>query len=310
MALLFMSSFDRVEEWRPAMKAAMPELDFRIWPDETGDPAEIDYVLVWRPRPGALMNFPNLKTIFSLGAGVDHLVLSGGPLPQVPIVKLVDPALTRDMVQYVVHWVLHFHRDMHLYRESQLEGRWKRHAYPGASKRRIGLLGAGVLGGACAKALAGFEFDVAAWTRMPKKIAGVTTFHGSDGLTPFLARSDILVCMLPLTPDTRGILNRQSLSALPKGAYVINAARGAHVVDEDLIGSLDSGQVAAAALDVFGEEPLPAAHPFWKHPNIRMTPHIASHTTARTAALEIVANIRRIKDGLPPSNVINPELKY
>jgi glyoxylate/hydroxypyruvate reductase A len=310
MAILFISSFDRVDDWRAAMKAALPEAEFRAWPDEIGDPAEIDYILTWKPKPGALIGYPNLKAIFSLGAGVDHLVLAEGPLPKVPIVRLVDVALTRDMVQYVVHWVLHFHRDMHLYREHQLASEWKRHSYPEASQRRIGFLGSGVLGGACAKALAGFEFDVATWTRGPKKIEGVTSFHGADGLEPFLARSEILVCLLPLTTETRGILNKQNLAALPKGAYVINAARGAHVVEHDLIAALDSGQIAAAALDVFPQEPLAAAHPFWKHPKIRVTPHVASFTTARTAALEIAANIRRIQSGQPPTNVIDADLKY
>lgn len=311
MALLFMSDFDKAADWRRALKTAAPDIEFRLWPDEVGDPADIAYVLAWKPKPGALLGFPNLKAIFSLGAGVDHLVMSGGEMPGgVPIVKLVDRALTADMAQYVVHWVLHFHRDMHLYREQQPLGRWKRHAYPEAGDRRVGFLGLGTLGLGAARQLTPFGFDLAAWSRTPKSEPGVASFHGPAGWEPFLRRTEILVCLLPLTPHTQGILDAGAFALLPRGAFVINPARGGHVVEADLLAALDSGQVAAAALDVFDDEPLPGTHPFWKHPRICVTPHIASHTTARTAAQEVVRNIRRIDSGELPSHIIDPVLKY
>jgi glyoxylate/hydroxypyruvate reductase A len=310
MRLLFMSSTDRVEDWRPAMAAAIPELEFRVWPMEMGRPEEIDYALVWQPTSHVLMQLKNLKAIFSLGAGVDHLLMTEGPLPDVPIVRLVDKALTTDMTQYVIHWVLHFHRGMHRHRESQIEGKWKRLPYPEVAKRRVGILGAGVLGSDAARKLAGFGFDVAVWSRTPKQIEGVQSYHGAINLIPFLGRSDILVCLLPLTAETKGILNWKSLLALPRGAFVINGARGAQVVDADLISALDSGHIEAAALDVFAPEPLPAGHAFWKHPRVFVTPHVASTTTARTAAIEIAGNIRRIEAGQAPTNVVDRTLKY
>ncbi len=227
MAFLFISRWDSAPAWREALRAEIPDLDFRVWPDSAGNPEEIEVVLAWQPEPGLLMRFPRLKAIFSLGAGVDHLLLKGGPLPKgVPIVKLVDRSLTLDMTHYVLHWVLHFHRDFPGYARAQNEARWQRRRYPVAAERRIGILGAGTLGSEAARTLAGLGFDVACWSRTPKAIDRVLSFHGADGLDPFLARSHILVCLLPLTPDTAGILSRRTFDRLPEGAYLVNAGRG------------------------------------------------------------------------------------
>lgn len=311
MAFLFISRWDNATAWREALLAEIPDLDFRIWPDGAGAPEEIEGVLVWQPEPGLLMRFPRLKAIFSLGAGVDHLLLKGGPLPKgVPIVKLVDRSLTLDMTHYVLHWVLHFHRDFPGYAQAQGEARWRRRRYPAAAERRIGILGAGTLGGESARALAGLGFDVACWSRTPKAIDRVVSFHGRDGLDSFLARSDILVCLLPLTPDTGGILSRRTFDRLPEGAYLINAGRGGHLVEADLLAALAANRIAGAALDVFRDEPLPRDHPFWSHPRVAVTPHIASDSTPATAAREIADNIRRLRSGRPLLHMVDPALHY
>jgi len=312
VALLFSSKSDDVDRWRDILARELPDLDFRQWTpalDDVGDPADIEYVLAWGPKPGAFMGFPNLKCIFSLGAGVDHLIGRDLP-PNVPVVRLMDPGLTRGMREYVLYWVLHHHRRFADYAEGQNKNRWQQYGQADTRTRRIGILGLGVLGLDAAAKLAALEFDVAGWSRSPKEVDGITTFHGKDGLTDFLCRTEILVCLLPLTPDTAGIINTETLSQLPSGAVVINAARGGHVVDDDLIRALDSGHVSAAVLDVFHTEPLPPEHPFWDHPKVTVTPHIASLTMPETAALVVADNIRRIRTGQPPEPIVDPETGY
>ena len=306
MAIVFISEFNDPDEWRAEFQRNLPDMDFRVWPD-VGDPAEIAFAVVWQPEPGVLGTFPNLEAILSMGAGLDHLF--GDPdLPAgVPIVRLVDPALTTDMTQYVVHWVVHLHRDFHRYPAFQEERRWKKLDYPEAAERRVGLLGLGKLGADAAGHVAALGFTVAGWSRTRKAIDGIESFHGADGLIPLLGRTDILVCLLPLTPATTGIINARTLAALPRGAFVVNAARGGLVVDEDLIAAIDSGHIAGAVLDVFQPEPLPTDHPFWSHPKVIVTPHTASHTTPRTAAIEMAEDIRRVRAGQPPRNVMGPD---
>ena len=296
--------------WRDVLTEEVPGLDFRVWPDEVDDPARIDIAVVALPPPGLLKTFPNLKAILSMWAGVE-VMLRDPDLPRdVPLGRLVDRAMTRDMTHHVVHWVLHYHRDVHRYAEQQRQGKWKSHRYPEAADRRVGILGLGALGGAAARALADLGFSVAGWATHPKSIEGVEAFLGDDGLIPFLERTDILVSLLPLTPATEGIINRATLAQLPKGAYIINAGRGGSVVDDDLIAALDSGHIAGASLDVFRTEPLPADHPFWRHPGVALTPHIASHTTPRTAAREVALDIRRIAAGEKPRNLVDLDRGY
>jgi glyoxylate/hydroxypyruvate reductase A len=288
----------------------MPELEFLVWPDEATDPAAIDYALAWQPPPGELRRYPGLRAIFSLGAGVDQLLRGADPPPGVPVVRLVDPALTELMVEYVVHWVIHHHRGFARYAAWQRERVWRR-AWPGqASETGVGIMGLGVLGAAAARALANLGFAVAGWSRTPRELPGVEVFAGPAQLRPFLARTRILVCLLPLTPDTADILRADTLAALPEGACLINAARGEHLVEEDLLAALDAGRIAAATLDVFRTEPLPADHPFWRHPRVTVTPHVASLTNTFTATGEIAASIRRLQDGLPLRHVADPERGY
>lgn len=310
MSILFSCSWADAETWRRAFADAAPDLAFRVWPDEVEAPAEVGYAVVWAPKRGELRRYPNLAAIFSVGAGVDHILRDRDLPAGVPIVRLIEPTLARRMTEYVVHWVLHYHRDAHRYRAQQARGEWRELAPVAAGERRVGILGLGALGRAAAVALAGFGFAVAGWSRTPKAVAGVESFAGAESLTAFLARTDILVCLLPLTAATEGVIDARALAALPAGAVVINAARGGHVVEDDLLAALDSGHVAAATLDVFRDEPLPAAHPFWRHPGVAVTPHVAAMTDPKAAASAIARNIRRLGRGDPPVGLVDPKTGY
>jgi len=309
MALLFRSTVDSAARWRSQLTRLTQQLDVRVWP-EIGNPAEIDYALVWRPEPGFLASLPNLKLILSLGAGVDHLL--GDPrLPRhLPIVRLVDPHMTDAMSEYVVLQVLRLHRRDLDYRAQQQAASWRELDQPNASERRVGILGLGELGQDAAKKLRALGFDVAGWSRSERTVAGVGSYAGAAGLAPLLGRSEILVCLLPLTAETEGIVDARTLALLPQGAALVNAARGAHLVEEDLLAALASGQISAAVLDVFREEPLPNGHPFWHHPRIVITPHVAAFTNPSTAAPIILDNIRRFEQGLPLLNRIDPARGY
>lgn len=311
MALLFTSKYDDAQAWRAAMAANLPGEEFRVWPDETGNPGDIEFVLAWGPKRGELARFPNLKAILSLGAGVEHLFRDPDLPRGVPVVRLVDPGLTLRMTEYVVHWVLHFHRGFHAYSVSQRRGEWRqRPAPPPPQKRRVGVLGLGVLGSDAARALVRLGFNVAGWSRNPKQIDGVECLAGADALLPFLSHLDIAVCLLPLTDETRAIIDRRALAALPKGACLINAGRGPQVVEQDLLDGLDSGHLEAVTLDVFEIEPLRDSHPFWTHPKVIVTPHIASQTSPDTAAPEIAANIRRVWSGEAPYPIADRDRGY
>jgi len=309
MALLFRSSLDSEARWRPQTARLMPEPEIRVWP-QVGNRADIDYALVWQPEPGLLASLPNLKLILSLGAGVDH-ILGDPQLPRdVPIVRLVDPYMTDAMSEYVVLQVLRLHRQDLDYRAQQEAGIWRELAQKNAAERRIGILGAGALGQDAGLKLRGLGFDIALWSRSAKIVDGLASGAGAAGLPALLRRSEILVCLLPLTAETEGILNTSTFALLPKGAALINAARGGHLIEEDLLAALASGQLSAAVLDVFREEPLRAGHPFWRHPRIVMTPHVAAATHPPTAAPIILDNIRRFEEGRPLLNRVNPAQGY
>ena len=309
MALLFRSTVDSAARWRAQLTRLTQELEIRVWP-EVGDPTEIDYALVWRPEPGFLASLPSLKLILSLGAGVDHLL--GDPqLPRhLPIVRLVDPHMTAAMSEYVVLQVLRLHRRDLDYRTQQEVGVWRELDQQNAAARRVGILGLGELGQDAAKKLKALGFDVAGWSRSEKNLTGITSYSGAGGLAPFLGRSDVVVCLLPLTTETERILNAGTLALLPRGAALVNAARGAHLVEDDLLAALASERISAAVLDVFREEPLPADHPFWHHPRVIVTPHVAAFTNPTTAAPIILDNIRRFEDGRPLLNRIDPARGY
>ena len=309
MALLFRSSVDSAARWSGELQRLMPGLDIRVWP-QIGDPAAIDYALVWRPEPGLLAALPNLKLILSLGAGVDHILLDPQLPQRVPIVRLVDPYLTDAMSEYVVLQVLRLHRRDLDYRAQQQALIWRELSQKNAGERPVGILGFGEIGQDAARKLKGLGFPIAGWGRRERTMAGFATFAGGAGLPPLLAQSEILVCLLPLTSETQGILNARAFALLPRGAALVNAGRGGHLVEADLIPALDSGQLSAAALDVFQEEPLPPDHPFWRHPRILITPHIAGTTNPATAAPIVLDTIRRFEAGRPLLNVVDPAQGY
>ena len=310
MAVLLSTKASAMEAWRDALLAVDPSLEIRLFPD-AGDPAEIEAAVVWTSHDMAeLRRYPNLRLIVSMGAGVDHLLRPPGPPPGVPVARLVDLRLTQGMTEWVLLNVLRFHRQDLEYRAQQAAGIWDELPAPETAERRIGILGLGELGSAAARALLALDFPVMGWSRRPKALAGVETFHGAAGLEAMLPRTDILVCLLPLTPETRGVIDARTLGMLPRGAFVLNAARGGHVVQADLLAALESGQIAAAALDVFEPEPLPPGHPFWTHDRVVMTPHAASITIPASAAPQVVENIRRARAGAPLINLVDFSAGY
>lgn len=297
------------EPWLAAFTQLMPELEVRLWPD-IGDPADITYAFVWKVPSGVLAGLPHLQVVLSLGAGVDR-VLSPDVVPaHVPLTRMADPGLKEGMSEFVLMQALYYHRAMPAYAAQQARREWRELAVPLARHRTVGLMGLGELGRACAESLVRMGFQVRGWARSAREVPGVTCFHGTEGLAPFLAETEILVCLLPLTPESRGILNGALFAHLPPGSFLINVARGGHLVDEDLLAALDSGQIAGATLDVFHIEPLPPEHPFWSHPRIIVVPHASAPTQPETAAPTVIENIRRHRAGLPLLNLVDRASGY
>jgi glyoxylate/hydroxypyruvate reductase A len=308
--LLFVSNSDSKTAWKQRLTVLDPSIEVRLWPD-VGELAEIESALVWRPPTGLMAKLPRLQLIISLGMGVDHIFADPLLPKHVPIARLVDPDLINRMSEYCALAVLRYHRSADTYDAFQRARQWKPLSNePAAASRRVGILGLGEIGRDLAAKLAPFGFQLAGWSRTARRVPGVEAFHGAAGFKPFLARSEIVVCLLPLTPETEGILDAAAFAALPKGAVVVNAARGGHVVESDLIAALDSGHLAAAQLDVARQEPLPADHPFWAHPKIRITPHNAGVTNPDTAAALIVENLRRLRAGEALLNIVDPARGY
>lgn len=293
----YRSAWGEAELWRTALAHFAPDIEFRAWPD-FGDPAEIDAVLCWRPPAGWLASLPHLRLVHSLGAGVDHILCDPDYPRSVPLVRLIDLGMTVAMTQFVACQVLRLHLGDLDYRAAQAAGAWTP-LPPPPVRRSVGILGLGTLGLASARALQALGFDVSGWSRSAKAPAGLRCRHGREGLREFLAETEILVCLLPLTPETQGILDAAAFAALPRGAAVINVGRGGHVVEPDLLAALDSGHLSAAVLDVFAREPLAADHPFWRHPRVVVTPHIAAHTNPETAAAVIAGNLARLGEAAP-----------
>ncbi len=308
MAVLFCSPDDDPLAWRKALRAQVPDIDLRFWPD-IGDPQEIEAALVWLPPPGLLAVLPNLRAILSLGAGVDSL-LADPTLPDLPLCRMVDPSMTAGMAELVLTLALGYHRRLDLYEAQQHRRLWRMVLPQPASATRIGIMGLGELGGAAARLLARHGFTVRGWSRSARQVEGVTGFVGAAELDGFLHGTDILVCMLPLTADTENILDARLLALLPRGARLVNVARGRHLVEADLLAALDDGHIAHATLDVFRTEPLPAEHPFWGHPRIRVLPHTASYSQAEVAAGVVAENLRRLESGRPLLHLVDRSRGY
>jgi glyoxylate/hydroxypyruvate reductase A len=314
MALLYILHDWSPETWLREMQHLDTSLDLRVWP-KCGKVEDIEYALVWKPPPGELTKLPKLKAIFSLGAGVDHIFKTGDLPEGVPVVRVVDPNLTMRMSEYVVLHVLWHHRRQRIYDHFQKETKWRGLRQPAASETRVGVMGMGELGRDAANKLLIMGFNVAGWSQSRKNIDGIDSFTGRGELKAFLNRTDILVSLLPLTKDTRGILNRSNFAELAKdgqgdGAVLINAGRGELQIDADIIAALDEGDLYAATLDVFEEEPLPETSPLWTHPRVTVTPHNSALSDPRAINGFILRQIKRHRAGEPLEHVTDPSKGY
>jgi glyoxylate/hydroxypyruvate reductase len=303
-----------VPSWVNRFQSLLPERKVVSDRDDF-DPASIHYVACWKHAPGSLARLPDLKVMFSLGAGVDHL-MSDPDLPDVPVVRMVDTDLTERMTEWVVWQSLDWLRQGKMYRANQAERRWfdDRHQ-PAASDVSVGVMGLGVLGQDAISRLKALRFDVAGWSRSPKQIDDVETFHGDDGLTQFLARTDLLVVLMPLTPDTRGIINARLLAGLKQGGrlggpILMNAGRGGLQVEVDILAALESGKLRGASLDVFETEPLPQESPLWAHPQVTVTPHNSAMSSPEAIAAAIAGQIRTLEGGGELINTVDRKRGY
>ncbi|HTK80525.1 MAG TPA: glyoxylate/hydroxypyruvate reductase A [Rhizomicrobium sp.] len=297
--------------WTGPLAEIAPDIAIRVHGRDKFDPADVDYVITFRPPAGFLKTLPKLKAVFSLGAGVDGILADTEYPGHIPLVRFVDRTLSSELAQYCVLHVLIHHRQQRLFDRAQAERKW-RQTLPArrTEETRIGILGLGEIGTLTAERLRDLDFRVAGWSRTRKSATNIESFAGEEELPAFLARSDYLICLLPLTSGTCGILNAKLFARLPEGAYVINVARGGHLVEEDLIAALDSGHLAGATLDVFATEPLPETSPLWSHPRITVTPHIAAISAPRVAAQYVVDGIARLERGETLENVVDLNRGY
>jgi len=315
MAFLIACS-SRAERFAAEIRALDPALDLRIAPD-VGTAEDIDTVLAWQPPPGLLATLPNLRLIVSVGAGVDALT-QDPTLPNVPLVRFVDPDLTGRMAEYIALHVLYHHRRMSEFRDLQARGIWNYLPEPAAHEVRVGLMGIGVLGSAAVRVLKPFGYRLRAWSRTPRALDGIVCYSGPEQLSAFLGDTDILAVLLPLTGETRGILNRGLFARLSRtgrspllpGPVLINAGRGGLQVDADVLSALQAGELYAASLDVFETEPLPPASPFWRHPRVVVTPHNAAESSPAAIARYALRQMRAHRTGAVLENQVDRKRGY
>ena len=309
MQILFYAHGSTGADWLAELSKALPLADIRLWQD--GDSAPADYAVVWKPPAAMLRGRTDLKAIFNLGAGVDAILQLEKDLPaQVPIVRLDDAGMAMQMAEYVTYAALRHFRRFDEFDAQSRDHQWRFLKPRDKKSLRIGILGMGVLGARIADALLHFDFEVASWSRSRKQIAGVQSFAGRDEFDAFLAQSNIVVCVLPLTDQTRRVLDRTALAMLPKGAYVINVARGAHIVERDLLDLIEENHLAGAMLDVFDDEPLPSDHAFWREPRITITPHIAALTLRGDSVRQIATKRNLLERGQPIAGLVNRSQGY
>jgi glyoxylate/hydroxypyruvate reductase A len=305
MRILFYQE-GKPDPWLQALRAAFPDADIAAW--QPGAPPA-DYAVVWAPPQQLLDEQRELKAIFNIGAGVDALLKLRLP-ERTPLVRLDDAGMSVQMAEFVCHAVIRHFRELDGYEHDTAQGKWGYRKPRLRSEYPVGVMGLGVLGARVAQALAQFDFPVRGWSRSAKDVPGVTCFSGKTGLAAFLSATRILVCLVPLTSDTENILNRQTLGRLMPGGYLINVARGAHLVDQDLLDLLESGHLAGAALDVFRTEPLPQGHPFWSHPKITVTPHTSARTLRDETVAQIARKISALQRGEPIAGVVDLHRGY
>ncbi|BEL89315.1 glyoxylate/hydroxypyruvate reductase GhrA [Serratia marcescens] len=313
MNIIYYHPLFNAQEWLAGIKQRLPQAEVREW--QRGDERPADYALVWRPPHEMLANRRDLKAVFALGAGVDAILdqerKHPGTLPAgVPLLRLEDTGMAQQMQEYALSYVLRYFRRFDEYQALQQRQEWQPLDPHSLDDFTIGILGAGVLGQSVARKLTEFGFSVRCWSRSAKRIDGVQSFAGEAQRAAFLDGVKLLINLLPNTPETVGILNRELFAQLSSGAYLINIARGAHLVEADLLAALEQGQLAAATLDVFAREPLPQDHPFWRHPRVTITPHIAAITLPQQAMDQIAANIRALEAGHAPAGVVDRQRGY
>ncbi|WP_250491669.1 glyoxylate/hydroxypyruvate reductase A [Caballeronia sp. GAWG1-1] len=300
MKIIFYEEHADTDAWLGGLRRELPDADLRIW--QPGDTAPADYAIVWRAPRELFANRPELKAIFNLGAGVDAILdverKEPGTLPpNATLVRLEDTGMAQQMVEYSTYAVLRYLRRFDEYEALQREGRWRKLTQHARASFTVGVLGLGVLGGEVARGLLELGVPVRGYSRTAKTIEGVEVYAGPERFDAFLDGVHVLVNLLPHTPDTEGILNARTFAKLARGAYLVNVARGPHLVDDDLLAALDSGQLAAATLDVFHVEPLAKEHPFWKHPRVSVTPHISAETLREESIVQIAAKIKALSRG-------------
>ena len=307
MIALYLTT-ERRHWWRDHLQSLLPNIDCKLW-DEITDPKAVRYAVVWRPPSGWLASFPNLQCIVSIGAGIDH-VLEDKQLPaNIPVIRTTGDELTLRMREYICLHVLRLHRNLMKLTQAQQTKQWQPVITPPANQRRVGVMGLGKLGSDAAISLSQIGFRVSGWSIRKHILPTIQTYTQQE-LTAFLASADILICLLPLTDTTRNILNAQLFAQLPDGASIINAARGEHLVEQDLLTALDTGKLAYATLDVFRTEPLPSDHPFWDHEKILVTPHVASLIDPKSGGSEIAKNLQAFINGERPKDLTDPTLGY
>jgi len=301
MQIAFCCTDTKAEPWLQGLGQALPGATIEVWQPGA---APADYAVVWAPPQQFLDEQPGLKALFNIGAGVDALLKLRLPAGA-QVVRLDDAGMSVQMAEYVSHAVIRHFREFDGYEADMREGRWSFRKPRSRADFPVGVMGLGVLGARVAQALSVFEFPVHGWSRTPKVLEGVRTHHGDVGLQTFLSSCRVLVNLLPLTPDTRDILNRETLGRLLPGGYLVNVARGAHLVEEDLLALLDSGHLAGATLDVFRTEPLPPEHPFWRHPKLTLTPHTSARTLRDESIAQIAGKIRALEAGQPIAGLVD-----
>ncbi len=306
MKVVYFSADQDSAAWIPGLRAALPHADVQLW--EPGSP-RADYAVVWKPPQQLLDEQTHLKALFNTGAGVDALMKLRLP-PQVPVIRLDDAGMSVQMAEYVCHAVIRHFREFEGYESDMEQGRWSFRKPRSRLDFPVGVLGLGVLGARVARAVAQFEFPVNGWSRTAKTLPGVQCFAGDAQLDAFLAASRIVVCLLPLTRETENLLDATRLSKIRQGGYVINVARGAHIVDADLLALLDSGHLAGATLDVFRVEPLPKGHPFWQHPQVTLTPHTSARTLRSESIAQIAAKIASLELGDNVAGIVHTQRGY
>ncbi len=309
MSLLFIAPGRDLSSWEDAIHRVDSNIEIDIWP-AIKDKERVQFAVCWNHPKHLLDGFPNLKAVSSLGAGADHLI-SDESLPEsIDICRVVSPSLVQQMKEYILAAILNIQRNFVHYIRQNDQRKWQPHNHPSPKELQVGIMGLGELGKPTAKQLAELGYQVSGWSRSAKEIENINTFAGEDELVQFLESTHILICLLPLTNETKGILNLNIFKQMDDHGWIINAARGEHLVDEDLIYALDSNILQGAWLDVFSEEPLPDKHAFWNRDNVIVTPHIASITKPDEIANQIVENYKRALSGMELNYTIDREKGY